>query len=155
MVEISDHLLPISKADMWSLWVGRCLHTLVTCIAQPKSDPRWGWYLVKFRSHREYLESVREWNRWLPTWIYLNSMICNSFRDGEWTLSFFLKEDNSTLPCWYNLSSLEFWLGRSLWDEWGIGIVIVGEYVWQVWMPIPGMGDWQARYLSKWWVRGG
>jgi len=46
-----DHLLPISKADMWSLWVGRCLHTLVTCIAQPKSDPRWGRYLVKFRSH--------------------------------------------------------------------------------------------------------
>ena len=27
------HLLPISKADMWSLWVGKCMHTLVTCIA--------------------------------------------------------------------------------------------------------------------------
>ena len=51
MVEISDHLLPISKADMWSLWVGRCLHTLVACIAQPKSDPWQDRYLAKFRSH--------------------------------------------------------------------------------------------------------
>jgi len=33
MVEKYDHLLPISKADMWSLWVGKCMHTLVTCIA--------------------------------------------------------------------------------------------------------------------------
>ena len=33
MVEKYDHLFPISKADMWSLWVGRCMHTLVTCIA--------------------------------------------------------------------------------------------------------------------------
>ena len=33
MVEKSDHLVSISKADMWSLWVGRCMHTLVTCIA--------------------------------------------------------------------------------------------------------------------------
>ena len=33
MVEKYDHLLPISKADMWSLWVERCMHTLVTCIA--------------------------------------------------------------------------------------------------------------------------
>ena len=33
MVEISDHVLSISTADMWSLWVGRCMHTLVTCIA--------------------------------------------------------------------------------------------------------------------------
>ena len=57
MVEKSDHLLPISKADMWSLWVGRCLHTLVTCIAQPKSDPRRGRYLAKFRSHGT-------WNIW-------------------------------------------------------------------------------------------
>ena len=51
MVEKYDHLLPISKADMWSLWVGRRLHTLVTCIAQPKGDPSRGWYLAKFRSH--------------------------------------------------------------------------------------------------------
>ena len=39
MVEMSDHVLPISTADMWSLWVGRCMHTLVTCIAQPKGNP--------------------------------------------------------------------------------------------------------------------
>jgi hypothetical protein len=48
---ISDHVLPTSKADMWSLWVGRCMHTLVTCIAQSKGDPYRGWYLAKFRSH--------------------------------------------------------------------------------------------------------
>jgi len=33
MVEMSDHVLPISTADMWSLWVGRYMHTLVTYIA--------------------------------------------------------------------------------------------------------------------------
>ena len=30
---------PSSKADMWSLWVGRVLHTLVTYIAKPNGDP--------------------------------------------------------------------------------------------------------------------
>jgi len=31
------------------------------------------------------------------------------------------------------------------------------EYSWQMWMSIPGIGDWQARYFwaSKWWVYGG
>ena len=54
MFEKSDHLLPISKADMWSLWVGRYLHT---CIAQLKSDPWRGQYLAKFSSHET-------WNFW-------------------------------------------------------------------------------------------
>ena len=57
MVEIYDHILLNFKADMWSLWVERCLHTLVTCIARPKSDPRWCWYLAKFRSNGR-------WNIW-------------------------------------------------------------------------------------------
>ena len=48
MVGVSDHLFPTSKADIWSLWVGRCFHTLVTCIAEPKSDPRRDRYLAKF-----------------------------------------------------------------------------------------------------------
>ena len=43
------------------------------------------------------------------------------FRDGEWSSlllpSLFFRDDNSTLACWYNLNSLEFWLGSSLWDE--------------------------------------
>ena len=47
MVRVFDHLLPTSKADIWSLWVGRCLHTLVTCIAEPKSDPATGSVLSK------------------------------------------------------------------------------------------------------------
>ena len=84
MVEISDHVLPISKADMWSLWVGRCLHTLVTCISQSKSDPWWGRYLAKFRSHG----TLNIWRVWrnevdgFPIWIYLNSIICNSLESG-------------------------------------------------------------------------
>ena len=57
MVVVSDHLLPISKANMWSLWVEGCLLTLVTCIAQPKSDLWRGGYLAKFRSHGT-------WNIW-------------------------------------------------------------------------------------------
>ena len=34
-----DPLFPTSKADMWSSWVGRVLHTLVTYIAEPNGDP--------------------------------------------------------------------------------------------------------------------
>ena len=65
MVGVFDHLLPTSKADIWSLWVGRCLHTLVTCIAEIKSDPRWGRYLAKFRSYEGW-NIWRGWNRWHP-----------------------------------------------------------------------------------------
>jgi len=71
MVEISDHVLPISKADMWSLWVGRCMHTLVTCIAQPKGDPCRGRYLAKFRSHGTW-GIWRVWSGWLPICIELH-----------------------------------------------------------------------------------
>ena len=72
MVETSDHLLPTSKAVMWSLWVGRCLHTLVTYIAQLKSDPRQGRYLAKFRSHGTWgiLEGMK-WMEWIASHLNL------------------------------------------------------------------------------------
>ena len=158
MVEIFDNLLPISKADMWSLWVGRCLRTLVTYIAQPKSDPWWGRYLAKFRSHGTrniwglwgnevdgfLLEFI-----WTPKFATLLGMECG--------LLFFLEK--ITLLSLADITSVPWsfdWEALCV-IKWGIGIVIKGEYSWQMWMPIPEMGDWQARYLwaSKWWVRGG
>ena len=38
----------------------------------------------------EYLEVVRKWSRWLPTWIYLNSIICNSLGMESGLLFLFL-----------------------------------------------------------------
>ena len=72
MVKISDHVLPISKADMWSLWVGRCMHTLVNCIAQPNGNPSWGQYLAKFRSHGTWgiLKGMR-WMEWMASHLNL------------------------------------------------------------------------------------
>jgi len=151
MVEIYDHLLLNFKADMWSLWVERCLHTLVTCIARPKSDPRWCWYLAKFRSNgrwniwKVWGNEVDNfplgyiWTPWFATLLGMESGLLSS-------LSYFKK----ITP----LSSADItWILWSLdWEalcgmKWGIGIVIAGEYIWQVWMPISGMGDWQDRYF--------
>ena len=87
MVEMSDHVLPISTADMRSLWVGRCMHTMVTCIARPKGNPSRGRYLAKFRSHGTWgiWRVWSGWSGWLPILIYLNSIICNM----EWRVGFF------------------------------------------------------------------
>ena len=117
MVEVSDHLFPISKADMWSLWVGKCLHTLVTCIAQPKSDPWRGRYLAKFRSHGI-------WNIWRVWGNEVDGFLLGfiwtpwfaTLLGTESGLLFFLEKILHS-PCWYNLNSLESWLGSSLWDE--------------------------------------
>ena len=95
MVRVFDHLFPTSKADIWSLWVGRGVHTLVTCVAEPKSDPQRGRYLAKFRS---YEEGGMKFGLF-----YLNSIFFSSFRDGEWNFFLlsllFFREDNSTLLC--------------------------------------------------------
>ena len=137
-------------------FIGRWLHTLVTCIAQPKCDPCRGRYLAKFRSHGTWdiWRVLRNGIDGFP--FYLNSIICNlEWRVGFFFfLSLFFKEDNFALFCWYNLNSWEFWLGSSRGMNGGIGTVIAGEYSWQKWMSVPEMGDWQARYAwaSKWWI---
>ena len=105
----------------------------------------------------EYLEGMK-WMEWMASHLnYLNSIICNFLGcrvDFSFFFSLFFKEDSSTLFCWYNLNSWEFWLGSSRGMNGGIGTVIAGEYSWQKWMSVPEMGDWQARYAwaSKWWI---
>jgi hypothetical protein len=89
MVGVFDHLLPILRLICGVLWVGRTLHTLVTCIAEPESDPqRVGTWpnsdLMEDKMSRgeEENELTLEWN----LVFYLNSIFCNSFRDGVWDL---------------------------------------------------------------------
>ena len=95
MVEISDRVLPISKADMWSLWVGRCMHTLVTCIARPKSDPCQGRYLAKFRSHGTW-DIWRVWRDEVDSFPFefIWTSLFATLWDGEWAFLslFFLKK---------------------------------------------------------------
>ena len=109
----------------------------------------------------EYLEVVRKWSRWLPTWIYLNSIICNSLGMESSLLFFFLLFFLEMITP-LSLADITWILWSFDWKalcgmKWGIGIVITEEYSWQAWMSIPGIGDWQARYVwaSKWWVYGG
>ena len=131
MVEISDHVLPISKADMWSLWVGRCLHNLITCIAQSKSDPCRGRYLAKFRSHGTW-DIWRVWRDEVDSFPFefIWTSLFATLWDGEWAfLSLFFLKKIAPL----SLADISWILWSSEWEAFsgmdcGVEIVIAGEY---------------------------
>ena len=78
-----DPLFPTSKADMWSLWVGRVLHTLVTYIAETNGDP----WRIGTQPNSNLVECQRNGGRWTHTWkgnlvFYLNSLFTTLSESG-------------------------------------------------------------------------
>ena len=69
--------------------------------------------------------------------------------------SFFFKKSTPLSFAGISWISLEFWMGKLLWNELVVyEMVIAGRHSWQEWMSIPGVSDWQASYVwaRKWWI---
>ena len=126
------------------------------CSAKGWSMPGLVLSQIQISWNMEYLEGMKEWSRRLPIWIYLNSIICNlKWRvDFSFSFSFFLEKMTPLSFARISWISLEFWMGKLLWNELMVyEMVVAGIHSWQEWMPIPRVSDWQASYIwaSKWW----
>ena len=78
-----DPLFPTSKADMWSLQVGRVSHTLVTYIAESNGDPR----RTGTQPNSNLCGMSMDGKRWAHTrkeiWsFYLNSLFATLWESG-------------------------------------------------------------------------
>ena len=97
-VRVFDPLFPTSKADIWSLWVGRVLHTLVTYIAKPNGDP----WRIGTQPHSDLVECQRDGRRWTHNWkgnlvFYLNSLFATLWESGIFFSHFQLFFKNNPL----------------------------------------------------------
>ena len=149
-----DPLFPTSKADMWSLWLGRVLHTLVTFIAEPNGDP----WRVGTQPNSDLVEYQRDIGIWTHTWkgnlvFYLNSLFATFWESGIFFSHFqtLFQRIIPTLFCWYesNIFGVSWWEDL-VWDDWvhygDFGCMIAGEWCLAVDVNL-GVGGWQTRHL--------
>ena len=78
-----------SKADMWSLQVGRVSHTLVTYIAESNGDPR----RTGTQPNSDLCGMSMDGKRWAHTrkeiWSFLfELLVCNSLGEWDFLVSF-------------------------------------------------------------------